>query len=176
MARYALIYGLLSELVIAVVLVGGIALAPRGGYIHSMWFGYLVMLVALIFIFVGVKRYRDVECGGVVRFWRALAVGLAIAGVAALAYVAVWELYLALTHYTFMDDYAASMIRKAEARGTSGAALAEIREEAANMRALYARPLLRMGMTFTEIAPVGVLVALFSAAVLSFSKVLPARR
>ncbi|MEI9926854.1 MAG: DUF4199 domain-containing protein [Sphingomonas sp.] len=38
------------------------------------------MLVALTFIFVGVKRYRDVENGGVIRFLPALGMGLAIAG------------------------------------------------------------------------------------------------
>src|SRR3569623_3376127 len=173
MTRYALIYGLLSGTVIVLVIIGGMTL---GGFGHSLWFGYLAMLVALTFIFVGVKRYRDVEGGGVVRFWRALGLALGIAGVATIAYVAVWEVYLALTHYAFMDEYVASKIRDAQAHGASGAKLAAIRAEGENMRAIYANPLLRMGMTAAEIAPVGLIVAIFSAAALFFPRVLPARR
>jgi hypothetical protein len=173
MTRYALIYGLLSGVVIVLVIIAGMTL---GGFGHSLWFGYLVMLVALTFIFVGVKRYRDVEGGGVVRFWRALGLGLSIAGVAAVAYVAVWEIYLALTHYAFMDEYIAGMMRNAQAHHASDAALARLKVEAESMRAIYANPLLRMGMTAAEIAPVGVIVAIFSAALLCFSRILPARR
>jgi hypothetical protein len=173
MARYALIYGLLSGVVIVLVIIAGMTL---GGFGHSLWFGYLVMVVALTFIFVGVKRYRDVEGGGVVRFWRALALGLSIAGVAAIAYVAVWEVYLALTHYAFMDEYIAGMMRNAQAHGVTGARLAALKAEAENMRAIYANPLLRMGMTAAEIAPVGIIVAIFSAGLLCFPRVLPARR
>jgi hypothetical protein len=173
MARYALIYGLLSGTAIVLVIIAGMTL---GGFGHSLWFGYLAMLVALTFIFVGVKRYRDVERGGVVRFWRALAMALGIAGVATCAYVAVWEVYLALTHYAFMDEYIASMMRNAHAHGVTGPALAKLEAEAESMRAIYANPLLRMGMTAIEIAPVGVVVAIFSAALLCFPRVLPARR
>lgn len=173
MARHALIYGLLSGTIIVLVIIAGMTL---GGFGHSLWFGYLAMLVALTFIFVGVKRYRDVEGGGVVRFWRALGLALGIAGVATIAYVAVWEVYLALTHYAFMDEYIASMIRDAQAHGATGAKLAAIRAEGENMRAIYANPLLRMGMTAAEIAPVGLIVAIFSAALLCFPRVLPARR
>ena len=173
MARYALIYGLLSGTIIVLVIIAGMTL---GGFGHSLWFGYLAMVVALTFIFVGVKRYRDVEGGGVVRFWRALGLALGIAGVATIAYVALWEVYLALTHYAFMDEYIASMIRDAQAHGASGAKLAAIRAEGENMRAIYANPLLRMGMTAAEIAPVGLIVAIFSAGLLCFPRILPARR
>jgi hypothetical protein len=164
MARYALIYGALSGTVIIAVIMAGMMF---GGFGHSLWFGYLVMLVVLVFIFVGMKRYRDVERGGVIRFGRALGLGLAIAGVAAIAYVLVWELYLAATHYTFMDEYIAAMIHAKKAQGVSGAALAKVIAEGESMRAIYANPLKRMGMTFAEIAPVGVIVALFSALALS---------
>lgn len=173
MARYALIYGSLSGTVIVLVIIAGMTF---GGFGHSLWFGYLAMLVALTFIFVGVKRYRDVEAGGVLRFWRALGLALAIAAVATAAYVAVWEVYLALTHYTFMDEYVASMIRNAEKHGATEAKLAALKAEGENMRAIYANPLLRIGMTASEIAPVGAIVAIFSAGLLCFPRVLPARR
>src|SRR3569623_890599 len=171
MTRYALIYGLLSGTVIVLVIIGGMTL---GGFGHSLWFGYLAMVVALTFIFVGVKRYRDVEGGGVVRFWRALGLALGIAGLATIAYVAVWEVYLALTHYAFMDDYIASMIRDAPAHGATGAKLAAIRAEGKILCVFFVFLLLRMGMTAAEIAPVGLIVAIFSAGLLYFPRILPA--
>jgi Protein of unknown function (DUF4199) len=172
--KYALIYGLLSGFVIIVTMIAGIALADHESFLSSKWFGYLVMLVALTFIFVGVKRYRDVERGGVIRFGPAFAMGLAIAGAAGLAYVAVWEVYLAMTDYAFMDDYIAGIVRARQAQGVSAAAMAEEMAKLDSMRASYANPLLRLPMTFLEIFPVGLLVSLVSALLLRNPKVLPA--
>jgi hypothetical protein len=102
--RYALVYGLMSGLVLGALFLA-IILFAQGTMFASVWFGYLVMLIALVFVFVGVKRYRDIECGGVVRFLPALLLGLAIALVAALIYILTWEAYLAATHYSFIDRY-----------------------------------------------------------------------
>lgn len=74
--RYILIYGCLSGLVIILTIMAGVLFA-KGSFFNSEVFGYLVMLVALSFIFAGVKRYRDIERGGVIGFGRALAIGLA---------------------------------------------------------------------------------------------------
>src|SRR5688572_17320589 len=67
--RYIFTYGLLSGLVIILTMIAGIVVA-RETFFSSAVFGYTVMLIAMTFIFVGVKRYRDVELGGVVRFGR----------------------------------------------------------------------------------------------------------
>src|SRR4051812_25065704 len=104
--RYMLVYGGISGAIVISILVAGIAL-DMPSHATSQWFGYLVMLVALSLIFVGVKRYRDVECGGVIRFGRALAVGLGIAAVASVVYVLGWELYLATSGWDFMAGYGA---------------------------------------------------------------------
>ena len=118
--RYALTYGLLSGFVIIVTMITGIVLSDQKSFFSSEWFGYLVMLVALTFIFVGVKRYRDVERGGVIKFGAAFAMGLAIAAAAGVAYVAVWEVYLAMTDYKFMDEYIAGIVRARQAAGVLG--------------------------------------------------------
>jgi hypothetical protein len=172
--KYALIYGFLSGLVIIVTMIVGIALTGHESFFSSEWFGYLVMLVALTFIFVGVKRYRDVERGGVIKFGVAFAMGLAIAAAAGVAYVAVWELYLAMTDYQFMDQYIAGIMHARQAAGISGAALAEEMAKLESMRSRYANPLFRLPMTFMEIFPVGFLVALVSALLLRNPKILPA--
>jgi hypothetical protein len=173
--KYALIYGLLSGLVVSGVIVAGMAFAPEGGAFHSVWFGYTVMLVALTFIFVGVKRYRDVERGGTIKFLPAFLMGLGIAAVAGVAYCCVWELYEASTGYRFMDDYIAAMTRELRAEGASAAEIARQTAEMDGMRASYANPLFRVPMIFLEIFPVGLLVALVSAALLRNPRLLPAR-
>ena len=110
MARIILAYGLISGLVIIAGIIGTLVMSGGGGSQANMWLGYLIMLVALSSILVGVKQDRDQALGGVIRFRTALGLGLGIAAVASLAYVAVWEVYLAMTHYTFMDQYAAQTL------------------------------------------------------------------
>jgi hypothetical protein len=174
--RYALIYGSLAGLVIISVMLAGILAAGQGSFFASMWFGFLVMLVAMTFMFVGVKRYRDIEHGGIIRFKPAFLMGLAIAAVAALAYILVWEAYLAATGYRFMDDYLAGIARDLQAEGKSAAEISREMSQHEWVRANYPNPLIRIPLTFAEIFPIGLLAALFSAALLRNPKVLPARR
>jgi hypothetical protein len=174
MTRTILTYGLISGVVTVVGITGSILLS--GGAPHSsVWLGYLIMLVALSAILVGVKQHRDQALGGVIRFRTALFMGLAIAVIAGLAYVAVWEGYLAATHYTFMDHYIASILAAKRAAGVTGAAYAKAAAEMETLRAQYANPLWRMAMTFMEIFPVGVLVAVATAALVRNPRFLPAR-
>ena len=126
------------------------------------------MLVALSMIFLGIKRYRDKELGGVIKFLPALALGLGIAAMAGVIYVVVWEIYLAASGYHFMDSYVAGIIAAKRAHAMSGAALAAEIAKLEEMKAQYANPLFRVPMTFLEIFPVGLIVALISAAVLRF--------
>jgi hypothetical protein len=172
--RYTLIYGVASGLVVIAIIVASMALGlPDHG--HSLWFGYLVMLVGLSMIFIGVKRYRDVECGGAVRFLRAFGVGLGIAVVAGLAYALGWELYLRVSGWDFMTEYSGAVLRQMRESGASAAAIAAKQAEMRELAEMYANPLFRVPMTFLEIFPVGFLVALASAAILRNPKVLPAR-
>lgn len=174
MTKYAFIYGTLAGLLIIAVMLTGIVIADRDSFFYSMWFGYLVMLVAMTFMFVGVKRYRDIELGGVIRFRPAFLMGLAIAVVAALAYILVWEIYLAATGYRFMDDYLAGMARDLQAQGRPAAEIAREMADHEWLRVNYPNPLIRIPITFLEIFPVGLLVALVSAALLRNPKLLPA--
>jgi hypothetical protein len=154
--RYALVYGSLSGTIIIAVILSGMILAPDSPIFASVWFGYLVMVVAMTFVFVGVKRYRDVEKGGVIRFLPALGMGLAIGLVAVFAYVLIWEIYLFATDYAFIDRY------------FNG-------PEMAAWRVWYGNPLNRAFLTAQELAPVGLVMALFSAALLRNPRLLPAR-
>lgn len=169
------LYGTISGAVIIGSMIGTMSLAGTDSKLaQSEWLGYLTMIVALSVIFLGVKRYRDRELGGVIRFGTAFMLGLGIAAVASLAYVVIWEVYLAATDYSFIRDYTQSVLAAREAEGLSGSALQAVVDNMNQLEARYANPAFRLPMTFLEIFPVGLLVALVAAAVLRNSKVLPA--
>lgn len=141
----------------------------------GMLIGYLTMLVGLSLVFLAIKRHRDAELGGVIRFWPAFGLGLGISFIASLIYAACWEATLAFTGMDFAGEYAAAVIEQKKAAGVSGEALTKLTAEMERFKTMYANPAYRLPMTFIEIFPVGVLVSLISATVLRNSRVLPAR-
>lgn len=182
MFKTALAYGTISGVVIIGVIMSGLLLSGGahghggdGGIFNSVWFGYLVMILSLSTIFIAIRDYRNKKLGGVIKFLPALGLGLLIAFIAGVAYVVVWEVYLFSTHYTFMDHYVATMADQARASGLTGAALDAKLAEFEQMRVAYQNPIFRLGMTFMEIFPVGLLIALISAAILRNPRALPAR-
>jgi len=176
MLRIAFRYGAIAGAIIVAVLIAGIIAADahqaRSSVFSSEWFGYTIMLAALSTIFLAVRDYRNKNLGGVIKFLPAFGLGLSIAAIAGFAYVIGWEIYLYATHYTFADQYAGAIIEHARRAGTSVAAATAA---AQSFKASYANPLVRVAMTFLEIFPVGLMIALISAAILRNPKVLPAR-
>jgi hypothetical protein len=173
--KYALIYGGIAGAIVVSIISASIAM-DLPSHATSVWVGYLIMLAALSLIFVGVKRYRDVECGGAIRFGRAFGIGLGIAAMAALVYVVGWEIYLAGSGHDFMAEYTAGILKDMRADGAGQAAIEAKAAEMGELADSYRNPLFRMPMTFVEIFPVGLIVALVSAALLRNPRLLPAAR
>jgi len=175
MVRTIVIWGLVGGVIVAALMQASMYFMDDHTNPASMWLGYLTMLIALSTVFLGIKQYRDQVGGGVITFWRGLAVGLGIAVVAAVIYSASWEAYLAISGKDFIGEYSAQMIADAQARNASARELAELRAQAAEWRAIYDNPPLRFLMTMAEMLPVAVVVTLLSAFALRFPNVLPAR-
>ena len=175
MFRIILIYGGIAGLVVISAITSGLVFQDTVGFLASEWVGYLIMLVAFSMIFVGIKRYRDIERGGVVGFGRAFALGVGISAFAGIVYVTVWEAYLMSSNYAFISDYVASAIDGHREAGLTGAALDREIATLQDLEQSYMNPLFRLPLTFLEIFPVGLVVSLVSAAVLRKSEVLPAQ-
>lgn len=169
------LFGTLAGLIIIGITIWVIASGQATMDNHSVLRGYAIMILALTMIFFGVKRYRDQDLGGVIKFVPAFLVGLGIAIVAGIIYVAGWEVYMAATGGAFMDAYITHMVEGARAKGMAEADLNKMIAEMNAFKAQYANPLYRMAVTFMEIFPVGFLIALISAALLRMPKFLPAR-
>lgn len=177
MFRKILIFGLIAGVIVGSVLFGmmlSMGDGPPNQYGELI--GYSSMLIALSAVFVGIKRYRDEDRGGVIGFWSALGMGLAISLVASLCYTLAWEASLAVTQVDFIGAYTEQIIAQKQASGASAAELAQFTAEMNAFRVQYANPLFRILVTLSEILPVGVLVSLISAALLRNSRFLPSRR
>lgn len=133
---------------------------------YGMIIGYASMILALSMVYVGVRRYRDTVLGGTITFWQAMGCGALIALIAGLFYVLAWEVTMATALPNFASEYAAAQLRQMQAAHATAEQLATAKAEMTGFVEMYANPVIRMGFTFMEILPVGLLATVIAAAVL----------
>lgn len=165
MKRRITIYGLVAGLSI---IFGVIATIELG--IATMWLGYLIMFIAFGAIFPAVKQYRDENLNGTISFGQGLFVGLGISTVASLSYVLIWEFYLLLTDYSFIEMAIQSMLASQPGPDSGEAELANFAAQIEAFESQYRDPLFRLVVTFLEVFPPGLMVSLLAAGVLSRAK------
>lgn len=178
MLRIVLIYGLIGAVIAGGPLLWGmLTFDVNSGQMpeNGALVGYATILVALTGVFLGVKHYRDKVKGGVIKFLPALGVGLGISAVASLGWVIAWEISLAVTKFDFVTAYYGAMIEQAQADGATAEKIAQLRTEQEGFASMYSNPVIRMGITFVEMFPIGVVISLISAGLLRNSRFLPAR-
>ncbi len=161
-------YGLLSGLALAIL--GAVTVPFEHRYRTSnsvaMAVGYTAMVLSFLIVFVGVKHYRDTECGGSITFGRAFAAGALMMLITCACYVLLWEVLVATVEKNFAHQYTAGMIQRAQNSGLQGAALQAKIAEARQFEVAYANPLYRMAMTLLEPLPVGIVMSLVTAGIL----------
>ncbi|HEX6747888.1 MAG TPA: DUF4199 domain-containing protein [Longimicrobium sp.] len=134
---------------------------------HSEVIGYTTMVAAFLLVFFGIRSYRDNVGGGTISFGRALAVGALIVVVASVCYVATWELIYYVIAPDFMEKFQAYMIDQARASGATPAQMQAEIAKAQHFVQLYRNPLFNVAITFIEPLPVGLVLTLVSAGILS---------
>lgn len=170
-------YGVISGLVVgALMILTFTAFDGMPPLKYGMAIGYATMLIALSAVFVGIKRHRDIDRGGVIGFWRALGVGLGISFIASIFYMVTWEIVQGMMDSDFATAYSQAYLASEKAAGASAEALAKMAADMETFKVMYQDPMFRLPMTFIEIFPIGVLVSLVSAGLLRNPRVLPARR
>ena len=133
---------------------------------NGMWIGYTTMVIALSTIFFAVRTYRDKHLSGSIKFGKAFRMGLYITLVASTMYVASWMVLSATSEQDFMQEYYEHEKAKLE---SSDMPAAEVEAELEEMRyfgELYKNPVVKIGFTYLEILPVGLLISLICAGIL----------
>ena len=166
MKKTVLTFGFLSGALSALMLFGTVPFMDRIGFDKGAIVGYTAMVISFLFVYFGVRSYRDNVGGGQLSFGRGLAVGLLITVISCLCYVAAWEVVYFNFMPDFMDKYADYAIEQLRASGGTPAAIDAMTKQMADFKVMYANPLYNSAVTFLEPTPVGLLVTLISATVL----------
>ena len=128
--------------------------------------GYIGFILIFSLIFVGVKNYRDKYSNGLVSFGRAFKIGAFIALIASSMYTLAWIIDYYLFIPDFLDQYTKHVLWDAKQDGATAAELAKKTEEMADFKEMYKNPLLVVIITYMEVLPIGLIVALIAALIL----------
>ncbi len=170
MRKIVLTFGLISGAILSAMMLLTLPFLDTIGFDRGAFLGYTSMVVAFLLIYFGVRAYRDNVAGGTIGFGRALAVGVLIAVVASLCYIATWEVIYYKLAPDFTAKYQAHMLNKARVNGESEEAIAKKKVDLDKLGELYKNPAINAAITFLEPLPVALIVALVSAGVLSRKK------
>lgn len=128
--------------------------------------GYAAMIVVFSLIFFGVRNYRNKELGGVISFGKAFKTGALMALVGSTVYVVFGLTYYYVFAPDFLDKYTLHVLSDATRNGATAAELAARKEEMNQFKELYKNPVFAVLISYTEVLPVGLIVALVSSLIL----------
>jgi Protein of unknown function (DUF4199) len=159
--KYGLIAGIIlaAKIFIMMLIKGDSTDFERGASV-----GTIFMIGAFSMIFFGIREYRDKISGGVINFNLAFRIGILIAIIASLCYVAGWMINFNYIDTSFVEDYTTYYIEKIKAGGKDPAAVEkEITSFKNSITDYYENPAMIATHTFLEIFPVGLIITVLCA-------------
>lgn len=163
MKKTVLTYGLIAGFISCI---GFFLLGQDMDFDKGMIYGFGSMILAFSLIFVAVKSYRDKHNGGIISFGKAFEVGLYVALIASTIYVFAWLFSLNFMFPDFAEKYSSYLIAQMQAEGASTAEISAKMQEMNEFKESYKNPIIVILYTYMEILPLGIVVALITAAFL----------
>ena len=163
MKKTVLIYGLIAGFISCI---GFFLMGRNMDFDKGMIYGFGSMILAFSLIFVAVKSYRDKHNGGVITFGKAFQIGLYVALIASTIYVLSWLYSLNYMFPDFAEKYSSYIIAEMQANGASAAEITAKASEMDQFKESYKNPVVVILYTYMEILPLGIVVALITAAFL----------
>lgn len=118
--------------------------------------GFAGMLLAFIFLILGIKREREIN-NGAITFGKAFLTGLGISFIISTLYVLAWLVIFYNFFPDFIERYSEMVLKN-----TNPGELASKTTEMNQMKEWYKSPLMVILLTFMEIFPLGILISLIA--------------
>jgi hypothetical protein len=162
--RYGL-YGAAILLGINVTLLLVFGVAEPENYKTGEIIGYTAIVLSLIFVFLGIKHYRDQVNNGKIRFWKAVILGLGIALLPSLAFAIYNYAYCEWIDPSFTENYMNHFL--AEAQSTMSAVeFEEYKSKFEGSKSLYMNSAFQSFIMFITVLLIGLVVSVLSSFIL----------
>ncbi|HYB94372.1 MAG TPA: DUF4199 domain-containing protein [Vicinamibacterales bacterium] len=166
MKHTVLTFGVLSGIVAAIFIFATMPFIEQIGFDRGMFVGYTAIVISMLFVYFGIRSYRDNVLGGQISFGRGFQAGILITLISCAFYVAAWL----FVYYNFIPDfgekYAAYLVESTRASGATQAEIDDMARRGADAMQMLKNPFINAAVSFTEPFPVGLLITLISAAML----------
>lgn len=167
MKKVIIQYGIYAGLINACFMCVSMAyLHISGNYEGNIWLGYTAMLLAYIFIYFGIKKFRDQLNAEKINFIQGFKIGLGISLISSLFYVIAWAIEYHFYMPEFMDKVIESSINKLKSENLNAEQLKIKESEMLAYKTMYQNPLYFFLFSFLEIFPVGAFSSLIYAFIL----------
>jgi len=157
--RAALVMVVLSSISFFFITGGG-----ESAYTIGEVLGYLSMTLSMVFVFLGIRYYRDHENQGVISFGRALQIGLLIALFPALAFGLFDQIYTNFINPDFYQEYYQTQLEKIDAQ--DNASYEEQAEAIKSEMEFFSSPIVQFLVMFATVFLVGLVVTTISGLLL----------
>jgi hypothetical protein len=128
--------------------------------------GYASIVPWALFVFLGIRSYRQRTADGRITFGRGLAVGILISLVACAFNVVAFEVLYFKVLPDFGDKWSACMVDRARAKGGSDQDILDAAKNAEKFKKLFDNPATNALVNFATTFPIGLVAAAVSAAIL----------
>ncbi|MBD1261476.1 DUF4199 domain-containing protein [Maribacter polysiphoniae] len=153
MKKVVLKYGGYGFVLSTVLFLLGLYIGKGVAYSTQEVIGYVTIIASLVFVFFGIKHFRDKENQGKLSFGKGMIIGISISAISALGIALADLIYTTAINPDFFEEYKAVMV----AEGYEG----EIPEYSSGFMAF---------IMFVTVLTIGVIISLLSSLVLQRKK------
>lgn len=165
MKNTVLRYGVYSAISLCILNLLGWFLGKNLDYSIQEVIGYIGILVSLLFIFFGIKHYRDNENNGLVSFRKALLIGVLITLIASVAFGLLDIVYNKFINPDFVTEYYAHYVEKMKTSLSPSEFQIKLKELEAQ-KELFSNTYMSFLLMAVTVFIVGFIISLISAMIL----------
>lgn len=163
-------YGMFATLAIVIISAFNLfVLTKLTGYGGQEIAGYLTILLSMIFVFLGIRYYRDKENGGALSFGEGLKIGLLIVLIPAVFFGLFDLLYTKVINPGWMQEYYTQYVAKIKA-STPPDKLDEVLKKMEKEKELFSSPVMEFLLMAATVYIIGFMVTIISTLTLKRKK------
>jgi len=163
-------YGIIGAIVIIVLgVINCFIIQPDAGYAGSEVVGYLSIGVSMIFVFLGIRYYRNRVNKGTLSFGRGMKIGILIVLIPSVAFGLFSILYTRVINPTWQEEYYNHALESMK-QNTAPEKLQAAIDKLESQKELFSSPVMEFLLMFGTVFVIGVIVTIISSLTLKRNK------